>query len=51
MPSGITAAWNTFQEIDFCEGETFNINIKMSDKIKELCYLIKDNVTTSYSKL
>lgn len=49
MPSGITAAWNTFQEIDYCEGETFNIN--MSDKIQELCYLIKDNMTTSYSKL
>ena len=28
MPTEITPPWNTFQEIDCCEGEAFNINIK-----------------------
>jgi len=28
MPTEITPPWNTFQEIDRCEGEAFNINIK-----------------------
>lgn len=31
--------WNTFQEVDFCEGETLSVNIKMLlDKINKICY-------------
>lgn len=46
MPTRITAPWNPFQETDFCEGEGFNINMKLLVKINKICYLIRDAVTT-----
>lgn len=51
MPTRITALGNPFQEIDFCEGEGFNINLKLLGKINKICYLIRDTVTTSDSTM
>lgn len=52
MPARITEPRNPFQEIDFREGgEGLNINTKLLDKINKICYLIRDTVTTSDSKV